>query len=182
MVGGDVHGAADEAVRAVAEGGAGAARAAVRGLVGLGVQGDSAAPGPSSRMSRSNAPLWSGGPVPGHHRPRRRRPTSTPAWSSHTANDPAGPCWLVRKPTTRNIGGSVRGSSMQSARLKNYKILRDYRQPGDGLHHAVQAVARTRNLTLASLSEQPWPGFDLQNHGLLQHAARGSGARTAHLR
>ncbi|MGW0950366.1 IS5/IS1182 family transposase, partial [Streptomyces sp. NPDC002623] len=35
-------------------------------------------------------------------------------------------------------------------RMKNYKILRDCRQRGDGLHHAVQAVAHKRNLALAS--------------------------------
>ncbi|WP_030619049.1 IS5/IS1182 family transposase [Streptomyces fulvoviolaceus] len=35
-------------------------------------------------------------------------------------------------------------------RLKNYKILRDCRQHGDGLHHAVQAVARMHNLALAA--------------------------------
>ncbi|MGW1617708.1 transposase family protein [Streptomyces sp. NPDC002172] len=35
-------------------------------------------------------------------------------------------------------------------RLKNYKILRDCRQRGDGLHHAVQAVAHMHNLALAS--------------------------------
>ncbi|GHA93856.1 hypothetical protein GCM10010330_54880 [Streptomyces tendae] len=29
-----------------------------------------------------------------------------------------------------------------SSRMKNYKVLRDCRQRGDGLHHAVQAVAR----------------------------------------
>lgn len=34
--------------------------------------------------------------------------------------------------------------------LKNYKILRDCRQHGDGLHHAVQAVAHMHNLALAS--------------------------------
>ncbi len=32
------------------------------------------------------------------------------------------------------------------ARMKNYKILRDCRQKGDGLHHAVQAVAPMHNL------------------------------------
>ncbi|MGP3928214.1 IS5/IS1182 family transposase, partial [Streptomyces sp. 8N616] len=36
------------------------------------------------------------------------------------------------------------------ARMKNYKILRDCRQHGDGLHHAVQAVARMHNLALAA--------------------------------
>lgn len=35
-------------------------------------------------------------------------------------------------------------------RLKNYKILRDCRQHGDGLHHAVQAVAHMHNLALAT--------------------------------
>lgn len=35
-------------------------------------------------------------------------------------------------------------------RMKNYKILRDCRQRGNGLHHAVQAVARMHNLTLAA--------------------------------
>ncbi len=34
-------------------------------------------------------------------------------------------------------------------RMKNYKILRDRRQRGDGLHHVVQAVARMHNLALA---------------------------------
>lgn len=36
------------------------------------------------------------------------------------------------------------------ARMKNYKILRDCRQRGDGLHHAVQAVAHMHNLALAA--------------------------------
>ncbi|MFF8589308.1 transposase family protein [Streptomyces althioticus] len=35
-------------------------------------------------------------------------------------------------------------------RMKNYKILRDCRQHGDGLHHAVQAVAHMHNLALTS--------------------------------
>ncbi|WP_225656252.1 transposase family protein [Streptomyces pseudogriseolus] len=36
------------------------------------------------------------------------------------------------------------------SRMKNYKILRDCRQRGNGLHHAAQAVARMHNLTLAA--------------------------------
>lgn len=36
------------------------------------------------------------------------------------------------------------------SRMKNYKILRDCQQRGDGLHHAVQAVARMHNLALAA--------------------------------
>ncbi|MFJ8845791.1 hypothetical protein ACIRFF_23140 [Streptomyces cyaneofuscatus] len=35
------------------------------------------------------------------------------------------------------------------ARLKNWKILRDCRQKGDDLHHAVQAVATMHNLAMA---------------------------------
>ncbi|GAA2639838.1 hypothetical protein GCM10010425_50340 [Streptomyces spororaveus] len=34
------------------------------------------------------------------------------------------------------------------ARMKNWKILRDCRQKGDGLHHAVQAVATMHNLAM----------------------------------
>ncbi len=36
------------------------------------------------------------------------------------------------------------------ARMKNYKILRDCRQRGNGLHHAVRAVAHMHNLTLTT--------------------------------
>ncbi|GHA33379.1 hypothetical protein GCM10010372_36810 [Streptomyces tauricus] len=36
------------------------------------------------------------------------------------------------------------------SRMKNYKKLRDCRQHGDGLHHAVQAVAHMHNLALTS--------------------------------
>lgn len=36
------------------------------------------------------------------------------------------------------------------ARMKHYKILRDCRQRGNGLHHAVQAVAHMHNLTLTA--------------------------------
>lgn len=36
------------------------------------------------------------------------------------------------------------------ARMKHYKILRDCRQRGNGLHHAVQAIAHMHNLALAA--------------------------------
>ncbi len=36
------------------------------------------------------------------------------------------------------------------ARMKHYKILRDCRQRGTGLHHAVQAVAHMHNLAMAA--------------------------------
>lgn len=36
------------------------------------------------------------------------------------------------------------------ARMKHYKIFRDCRQRGTGLHHAVQAVAHMHNLALAA--------------------------------
>ncbi|MFD7539942.1 transposase family protein, partial [Streptomyces sp. NPDC059819] len=35
------------------------------------------------------------------------------------------------------------------ARMKNWKILRDCRQKGDGLYHAVRAVATMHNLAMA---------------------------------
>jgi hypothetical protein len=35
-------------------------------------------------------------------------------------------------------------------RLKDYEILRDCRQHGDGLHHAAQAVAHMHNLALGT--------------------------------
>ncbi|GHB79435.1 hypothetical protein GCM10010331_78770 [Streptomyces xanthochromogenes] len=35
------------------------------------------------------------------------------------------------------------------ARMRNWKILRDCRRKGDGLHHAVQAVATLHNLAVA---------------------------------
>ncbi len=38
-------------------------------------------------------------------------------------------------------------------RMKNYKILRDCRQRGDGLHYAVQAVAHMHNPALASCGQ-----------------------------
>lgn len=34
--------------------------------------------------------------------------------------------------------------------MKTYKILRDCRQKGTGLHHAVQAVATMHNLALST--------------------------------
>jgi hypothetical protein len=34
--------------------------------------------------------------------------------------------------------------------MKNYRILRDRRQHGDGLHHAVHAVARMHTLALSA--------------------------------
>lgn len=36
------------------------------------------------------------------------------------------------------------------SRMKNYRILRDCRQRGDGLRHAVPAVVRMHNLALAA--------------------------------
>ena len=35
------------------------------------------------------------------------------------------------------------------ARMKNWKILRDCRLKGDGVHHAMLGIARLHNLTLA---------------------------------
>jgi hypothetical protein len=38
---------------------------------------------------------------------------------------------------------------MKNQQMKNYKILCDCRRRGDGLHHAVQAVATMHNLPMA---------------------------------
>nr|WP_190016524.1 hypothetical protein [Streptomyces lucensis] len=51
-----------------------------------------------------------------------------------------GPCCRPRCARVEHVIG----------RSKNYKILRDCRQRGDGLHHEVQAVAHMHNLALAS--------------------------------
>ncbi|GAA3784419.1 hypothetical protein ACFQ0G_00340 [Streptomyces chiangmaiensis] len=42
--------------------------------------------------------------------------------------------------------------------MKNYKILRDCRQRGNGLHHAVQAVACMQNLALNNTIGADWNG------------------------
>ncbi|GAA2558173.1 hypothetical protein GCM10010423_70000 [Streptomyces levis] len=42
-------------------------------------------------------------------------------------------------------------------RMKNYKILGDCRQRGDGFHHTVQAVARMHNLALATWLDSAQP-------------------------
>ncbi|MDX2565205.1 transposase family protein [Streptomyces sp. TX20-6-3] len=73
---------------------------------------------------------------------------TTPASSSRTANAPAGPsCQAKRRTTHRKVRARVEHAF---ARMKHYKILRDCQQRGNGLHHAVQAVAHMHNLTLTS--------------------------------
>lgn len=60
-----------------------------------------------------------------------------------------------RTPTPARPGGGQHRTSARPprvehtfARMKNWKILRDCRQKGDGLHHAVQAVATLHNLAM----------------------------------
>jgi hypothetical protein len=60
------------------------------------------------------------------------------------------PGWFVDREQTRATVGAVCSGGRAVGRLKNYKILRDCRQHGDGLHHAVQAVAHKHNLALAA--------------------------------
>ncbi|WP_443063035.1 transposase family protein [Streptomyces sp. NBC_00483] len=67
------------------------------------------------------------------HRKRPRRPLLPGEEDDNAAHR------TVRAPVEHVIG-----------RMKNYKILRDCRQHGDGLHHAVQAVAHMYNLALTS--------------------------------
>ena len=45
-------------------------------------------------------------------------------------------------------------SSTPSARMRNWKILRDCHQKGDGVHQAVQAVATMHNLVLTGRNQQ----------------------------
>ncbi|CAL9661923.1 hypothetical protein SUDANB126_07046 [Streptomyces sp. enrichment culture] len=56
--------------------------------------------------------------------------------------------------------------------MKNHAILRDRRQRGDGLHHAVQAVARMHNLALAAWTGRPATRSSPRDHGLLQRPLR----------
>lgn len=77
-------------------------------------------------------------------------PTSTPAWSSRIANAQGARCWPHEEADNaehRRVRARVEHAF---ARMKNYKILRDCRQHGDGLHHAVQAVAHMHNLALTA--------------------------------
>ncbi|MGW9597537.1 transposase family protein [Streptomyces chartreusis] len=74
-------------------------------------------------------------------------PISTAGWRCRTTNAQAA--------VTAGRGGRQRGHGNVRARvehaigrMKNYKILRDCRQRGEGLHHAVQAVAAMHNLDL----------------------------------
>ncbi|SEC34517.1 DDE superfamily endonuclease [Streptomyces sp. 3213] len=77
-------------------------------------------------------------------------PTSTPASSSHIANDPAGPCRPGEEADNKEHRRVRAQVEHAIGRLKNHKILRDCRQHGDGLHRAVQAVARMHNPALAA--------------------------------
>ncbi|MDQ1023233.1 hypothetical protein QF035_000815 [Streptomyces umbrinus] len=49
----------------------------------------------------------------------------------------------------RSLGG-IEVPRRSDDQVRNYKIRRDCRQHGDGLHRAVQAVAHMHNLALAS--------------------------------
>lgn len=76
--------------------------------------------------------------------------TSTAGWSPRTANAPHR-ALLAGEEEDNAAHRKVRGRVEHViGRMKNYKILRDCRQRGDGLHHAVQAVAHMHNLALAS--------------------------------
>lgn len=58
------------------------------------------------------------------------------------------------------------------ARMENGKILRDCRQKGDGLHHAVQAIAAMHNRH-DTAKQQVRRHFDLPKPDLLQHPSEG---------
>lgn len=55
----------------------------------------------------------------------------------------------------------ARAARACTARMQN----RDCRRRGDGLHHAVQAIARMHNLALAGWPDRPSPRFGVRDHG-----------------
>lgn len=63
-------------------------------------------------------------------------------------------------------------------RMKNYKILRDCRQRGDGLHHAVQAVTHMHKLALTPRAEEPVTRSDLPVLSLVRHPLGAEGQGT----
>ncbi len=77
-------------------------------------------------------------------------PISTAGWRCRTANAPGRP--LLKGEEDDNAEHRRVRARVEHVigRMKNYKILRDCRQRGDGLRHAVQAVAHMHNLALAS--------------------------------
>jgi hypothetical protein len=54
-------------------------------------------------------------------------------------------------------------------RMNKYKILRDCRQRGDGLHHAVQAVAHSTTSPSCHEQTTPLTGSGLPEQSLVQH-------------
>lgn len=79
--------------------------------------------------------------------------TSTAGWSRRTASALMRPL-LPGEENDNAAHRKVRARVEHViGRMKNCKILRDCRQRGDGLHHAVQAVAHLHNLALASCPE-----------------------------
>jgi len=58
---------------------------------------------------------------------------------------PDRPLPAAEEADNAEYSGSVHGFEHAIGRLKNSKILRDCRRHGDGLHHAVQAVAHMHN-------------------------------------
>lgn len=83
---------------------------------------------------------------------RATAPTSTARWWCRTTNAPTGllPGEEADTAAHRKVRARV---EHVSGRMKNYKILRDCRQRGDGLHHAVQAVALMHSPALAPRPE-----------------------------
>ncbi|MFI9080042.1 transposase [Streptomyces sioyaensis] len=73
-----------------------------------------------------------------------------PACSSRTANDKVSSTSARnRKQRTPSTAGREHAWSTPLPRLKNWKILRDCRLKGNGVHQAMPAIARLHNLALA---------------------------------
>ena len=70
--------------------------------------------------------------------------SSCPTAAARAKTFPTG-----RKHTTHPTSRSGPAWSHVFARMKTWKILRDCRLKGDGVHHAMLGIARMHNLTLA---------------------------------
>lgn len=87
----------------------------------------------------------------------RRRSRS---WSVHGAGGASDRTYPRHKGTSREFR-RARAARACTARMQN----RDCRRRGDGLHHAVQAIARMHNLALAGWPDRPSPRFGVRDHG-----------------
>ncbi|GAA1035830.1 hypothetical protein GCM10009566_01120 [Streptomyces murinus] len=75
--------------------------------------------------------------------------TAAPAWSSRTDAKAGG---LNSRPGKKNTTAHTGRFAHVFAHMKCWKILRDCRLKGAGVHHAMLGVARLHNLAVAQPS------------------------------